>query len=258
MRPTDWLTVPLLLLWVTPTPVAAQVSTRWPQHSMDRPPPPVVSPAPPAAPGAPPSDAVVLFDGRDLSQWVGDSGQPAAWKVEHGYAEIVPESGNIHTRQGFGDCQLHVEWMAPVPPRGEGQERGNSGVYLMSRYEVQVLDSYDNRTYADGQAASVYGQYPPLANASRPPGEWQSYDIVFHRPRFDAQGKVLSPARLTVFHNGILVQDDVELSGPTANQRRPPYTAHPDELPLLLQNHGNPVRYRNIWVRPLSEQTDRQ
>jgi hypothetical protein len=201
---------------------------------------------------------MVLFDGRDLSQWVDDSGQAAHWKVEKGYAEIVPGSGNIHTRQGFGDCQLHVEWMAPVPPRGEGQERGNSGVYLMSRYEVQVLDSYDNRTYADGQAASVYGQYPPLANASRPPGEWQTYDIVFHRPRFDAQGKVLSPARLTVIHNGILVQDDVELSGPTANQRRPPYTAHADELPLLLQNHGNPVRYRNIWIRSLSEQADRQ
>ena len=258
MRPTGWLTVPLVLLWVTPTPVEAQVSTRWPQHSMDRPPPPVVSPAPPAAPGAPPSDALVLFDGRDLSQWVGDSGQPAAWKVEKGYAEVAPGSGNIHTRQGFGDCQLHVEWMAPVPPRGEGQERGNSGVYLMSRYEVQVLDSYDNRTYADGQAASVYGQYPPLVNASRPPGEWQTYDIVFHRPRFDAQGNVLSPARLTVFHNGVLVQDNVELSGPTANQRRPPYTAHADELPLLLQNHGNPVRYRNIWIRSLSEQTDRQ
>jgi hypothetical protein len=258
MRPTGWLTVPLLLLWVTPTPVAAQVSTRWPQHSMDRPAPPVVSPAPPAAPAAPPSDAVVLFYGRDLSQWVGDSGQAAPWKVEKGYVEIAPESGNIHTRRGFGDCQLHIEWMAPVPPRGEGQERGNSGVYLMSRYEVQVLDSYDNRTYADGQAAAVYGQYPPLVNASRPPGEWQSYDIVFHRPRFDAQGKVLSPARLTVFHNGILVQDDVELSGPTANQRRPPYAAHPDSLPLLLQNHGNPVRYRNIWVRPLSEQPDSQ
>lgn len=258
MRPTGWLTVPLLLLWVSPTLMTAQVSTRWPQHSMDRPPPPVVSPAPLAAPGAPPSDAVVLFAGRDLSQWVGDSGQAAAWKVENGYAEIAPESGNIHTRRGFGDCQLHVEWMAPVPPRGEGQERGNSGVYLMSRYEVQVLDSYDNRTYADGQAASVYGQYPPLANASRAPGEWQSYDIVFHRPRFDAQGKVLSPARLTVIHNGILVQDDVELSGPTANQRRPPYAAHADELPLLLQNHGNPVRYRNIWIRPLSEQADRQ
>jgi 3-keto-disaccharide hydrolase len=238
--------------------VAAQVSTRWPQHSMDRPAPPVVSPAPPAAPAAPPSDAVVLFYGRDLSQWADDSGQAARWKVEKGYVEVVPESGNIHTRQGFGDCQLHVEWMAPVPPRGEGQERGNSGVYLMSRYEVQVLDSYDNRTYADGQAAAVYGQYPPLVNASRPPGEWQSYDIVFHRPRFDAQGKVLSPARLTVIHNGILVQDDVELSGPTANQRRPPYTAHPDALPLLLQNHGNPVRYRNIWIRPLSEQPDSQ
>jgi hypothetical protein len=256
MRPAGWLTVPLVLLWVTP--VAAQGSTRWPQHSLDRPPPPVVSPARPGAPGAPPSDAVVLFDGRDLSQWVGDSGQAAPGKVENGYVEIAPGSGNLQTRRGFGDCQLHIEWMAPAPPHGDGQERGNSGVYLMGRYEVQVLDSYDNRTYADGQAAAVYGQYPPLVNASRPPGEWQSYDIIFHRPRFDGQGKLLSPARLTVLHNGVLVQDDVELSGPTAHQRRPPYAAHPDSLPLLLQNHGNPVRYRNIWVRPLSEQTDRQ
>lgn len=256
MKPIAWRIITIALLPAGPA--AAQVSTRWPQHSMDRPPPPVVSPAPVAMPTAPPSDAVVLFDGRDLAQWAGDSGQAAPWKVENGVIEIAPGSGNIHTRRGFGDCQLHVEWMAPVPPQGEGQERGNSGVYLMSRYEVQVLDSYDNRTYADGQAAAVYGQYPPLVNASRPPGEWQSYDIVFHRPRFDAQGKVLSPARLTVFHNGILVQDAVELSGPTAHQRRPPYTAHADELPLLLQDHGNPVRYRNIWVRPLSEQTDRQ
>lgn len=249
MRSTNWLPVPLLLLWVSP--VTAQVSTRWPQHSLDRPLPPVVTPPPPAAPGAPPSDAVVLFDGRDLSLWAGDSGQAAPWKVENGYAEIAPESGNIHTRRGFGDCQLHIEWMAPVPPHGDGQERGNSGVYLMGRYEVQVLDSYDNRTYADGQAAAVYGQYPPLVNASRPPGEWQSYDIVFHRPRFDAQGTLLSPARLTVLHNGVLVQDDVELSGPTAHQRRPPYSVHPDRLPLLLQNHENAVRYRNIWIRPI-------
>ncbi|HMA42720.1 MAG TPA: DUF1080 domain-containing protein [Gemmatimonadales bacterium] len=255
MRPTAWLPVPLALLAAVPA--TAQVSTRWPQHSMDRPQPPVVTPAPAGEPGAAPSDAVVLFDGKDLSRWAGDSGQAAPWKVENGYVEIAPGSGNIHTRQGFGDCQLHVEWMAPAPPHGEGQERGNSGVYLMSRYEVQVLDSYDNTTYPDGQAAAVYGQFPPLVNASRPPGQWQTYDIVFHRPRFDAQGKLLSPARLTVVHNGILVQDDVVLSGPTAHQRRPPYAAHPDSLPLLLQDHGNPVRYRNIWIRPLSEQVDR-
>jgi 3-keto-disaccharide hydrolase len=249
MRPSGWLLPTLAALAVPPA--AAQVDTRWPQHSLDRPQPPVVRPAPLDRPGAPPADAVVLFDGTALSQWAGDSGQAAAWKVEHGYAEVVPGTGNIHTRQAFGDCQLHVEWTAPLPPTGEGQERGNSGVYLMGTYELQVLDSYDNRTYPDGQAAAVYGQFPPLVNASRPPGAWQTYDIVFHRPRFDAQGQVEQPARLTVFHNGILVQDDVRLSGPTANQRRPPYTAHPDQPPLLLQNHGNAIRYRNIWIRSI-------
>lgn len=232
----------------------AQVSTRWPIHSMDRPQPPVVAPAPTARPDAPPADAVVLFDGTNLSQWDADSG-PARWKVDSGYVEVVGGSGSIHTKRGFGDCQLHVEWMAPTPPLGEGQERGNSGVYLMSRYEVQVLDSYDNPTYPDGQAAAVFGQYPPLVNASRPPGVWQSYDIVFHRPRFDVKGKLLRPARLTVLHNGVLVQDNVELSGPTAYQRRPPYTAHADTLPVLLQDHEFPVRYRNIWIRSLSEAT---
>lgn len=233
-------------------PAGAQVSTRWPIHSLDRPQPPVVAPAPAARPDAPPADAIVLFDGTDLSQWAADSG-PAEWKVDSGYMEIVAGSGAIHSKRGFGDCQLHVEWMAPFPPHGEGQERGNSGVYLMSRYEVQVLDSYDHTTYPDGQAAAVYGQFPPLVNASRPPGVWQTYDIVFHRPRFTAKGKLLQPARLTVLHNGVLVQDNVVLSGPTAHQRRPPYALHPDELPLLLQDHGNPVRYRNIWVRPIGD-----
>lgn len=246
-----WLLVPLVAGCASGA--VAQVSTRWPQHSMDRPQPAIVTPAPTDHPAAPPSDAVVLFNGTDLSGWVGDSGQAAPWKVEGGYAEVVPGSGSIHTRQGFGDCQLHVEWTAPVPPQGEGQERGNSGVYLMSTYEVQVLDSYDNTTYPDGQAAAVYGQFPPLVNASRPAGQWQTYDIVFHRPHFDAQGKVLQPARVTVFHNGVLVQDNVALSGPTAHQHRPPYHPHPDEMPLLLQNHGNAVRYRNIWIRGIDQ-----
>jgi len=151
----------------------------------------------------------------------------------------------------FGDVQLHIEWAAPNPPSGEGQERGNSGVYLMSTYEVQVLDSYHNVTYPDGQAAAIYGQYPPLVNASRPPGQWQSYDIVFHAPRFDASGRLVSPARATVFHNGVLVQDNVELSGPTAHGQRPPYKPQPEKLPLSLQDHGEPVRYRNIWIREL-------
>ncbi len=206
---------PLLFLAFAAGPAAAQDLGPWPQHSMDRPVPPVVTPAPAATPGAPPSDAVVLFDGQSLTGWETDSAKPAGWKVANGYMD--------------------------------------SGVFLMSRYEIQVLDSYQNRTYADGQAGAVYGQYPPLANASRPPGEWQSYDIVFRAPRFDASGKLLAPARVTVFHNGVLVQDDVALSGPTAHMRRPPYRVHPDRLPLLLQDHGVPVRYRNIWIRDLHE-----
>ena len=244
------------LLGVTPAtlafPAGAQVSTHWPIHSLDRPQPPVVAPGPTARPDAPPADAIVLFDGNDLSQWESDSG-PARWKVDSGFIEVVPGTGSMHTKRGFGDCQLHIEWMTPVPPHGEGQERGNSGVFLMGRYEVQVLDSYGNTTYPDGQAAAVYGQFPPLVNASRPPGVWQTYDIVFHRPRFNAKGKVLQPARFTVLHNGVLVQDNVMLSGPTAHQQRPPYSAHADELPLALQDHGNPVRYRNIWVRTLAD-----
>ena len=144
-----------------------------------------------------------------------------------------------------------MEWAAPVPARGSGQNRGNSGVFLMGRYEVQVLDSYQNVTYPDGQAGAIYGQYPPLVNASRPPGEWQTYDIFFRAPRFDARGLVATPARMTVIHNGILVQDNVVLLGPTSNQKRDPYEAHPDRLPIQLQDHGDPVRFRNIWIRDL-------
>ena len=246
---------PLAMLMAVAIPAAAQNLGPWPQHALDRPQPPVVMPAPADKPGAPPADAVVLFDGTDLSQWENDSGGAPGWKLGPGYVEVAPGAGDIRTKRPFGDCQLHVEWAAPVPPVGESQERGNSGVYLMSKYEIQVLDSYQNKTYPDGQAAALYGQYPPLVNASRPPGDWQTYDIVFHGPRFDASGKLLRPARVIVFHNGVLVQDDVVLSGPTANKRRPPYAAHPDKLPLLLQNHGNPVRYRNVWIRELAEQS---
>ena len=229
----------------------AQPSTRWPIHSPDRPTPRIVEPPAGAWTVAPPSDATVLFGGADLSRWVKDGGGPAAWKVENGYMEVVPNAGGIVSRDPFGDAQLHVEWMAPNPPDGAGQDRGNSGFFLMGQYEIQVLDSYDNVTYADGQAAAIYGQYPPLVNASRPPGEWQTYDIVFHRPRFDGSGKLSSPARMTVMHNGVLVQDNVVLSGPTAHQRRPPYEKHDDRLPVSLQDHGTRVRYRNIWIRDL-------
>ncbi|MHB8499804.1 MAG: 3-keto-disaccharide hydrolase [Candidatus Acidiferrales bacterium] len=239
----------------SPTILLGQVDTRWKQHDMNRPVPPVINPgtsSTQAEPGRPPSDATILFDGKDLSKWQHKDGTPAKWKVENGYAEIVHGTGYIYTKQSFGDCQLHVEFREPTPAHGESQERGNSGVFLMGLYEVQVLDSYENKTYADGQASALYGQYPPLVNASRPPGEWQWYDIVFHGPRFDPAGKLLRKAHVTVFHNGVLVQDNVELTGPTENGVRPPYKAHPEKLPLALQDHGDPVRFRNIWIRELN------
>ena len=241
-----------------PATMLAQNSTNplgpWPQHSRDRPAPPVVKPGAPALPVLPPADAVVLFDGTSLSKWVGANGAEPKWRVVDGAFEVVAGTGTLSTRDQFGDVQLHVEWMAPNPPKGTDQDRGNSGVFLMGKYEVQVLDSYNAATYADGQASALYGQYPPLVNASRPPGEWQSYDIVFHRPRFDASGKVISPARFTVFHNGILVHDNAALVGPTAHTTRPPYEAHPNRLPITLQDHGHPVRFRNIWLRDLEKQ----
>lgn len=247
---------PLLVMLLSASPVAGPAqgvpSIPWAPHDTTRPLPPVVRPASAPATSLPPSDAVVLFGGTDLSAWraARESG-PAGWRVVDGAVEVTPGRGDIETKQAFGDCQLHLEWMAPSPRRGEGQEPGNSGVFLMGRYEVQILDSYQNRTYADGTAGAVYGQYPPLANASRPPGEWQSYDIVFRRPRFDASGGLQTPAYATVLHNGVLVQDHVVLTGPTAHQRRPPYQAHPDHLPVRLQDHGQRVRFRNIWIRDL-------
>jgi Domain of Unknown Function (DUF1080) len=238
----------------TATICSAQVDPQWKIHDMDRPAPKVITPGTPSTPEAPgraPSDAIVLFDGKDLSHWAQKDGSNAKWKVENGYLEVVPKTGEIHTRAAFGDCQLHVEFAEPSPPKGESQDRGNSGVFLMGLYEIQVLDSYESKTYADGQAAAVYGQYPPLVNASRPPGQWQTYDIVFHGPRFDASGKVTRAAHVTVLHNGVLVQDNVELTGPTAHKQRPPYQAHPEKLPLVLQDHGHPVHFRNIWIRDL-------
>ncbi|HYV98899.1 MAG TPA: DUF1080 domain-containing protein [Gemmatimonadaceae bacterium] len=242
----------LTLLAFTPIVSAAQSPLgSWPQHSKDRPKPPIVTPGRSNLPLPPPADATVLFDGSSLAQWGDANGGPAKWKIVDGAMEVVAGTGSLVTRASFGDVQLHIEWMAPNPPHGEDQDRGNSGVFFMGKYELQVLDSYGNITYADGQAGALYGQFPPLVNASRPPGEWQSYDVVFHRPHFDASGKVTAPARFTVFHNGVLVQDNMELVGPTANMRRPPYEAHADKLPLSLQDHGHPVRFRNIWVREL-------
>ena len=235
----------------------AQPDPNWLAHDRDRPLPPVVQPghaSTPSQPGQPPSDAIVLFDGKDLDSWAALNGTPTQWIVRDGYMECVSGSGYIRTVQNFGDCQLHVEWAAPTPAEGEGQGRGNSGVFFgRDRYEIQVLDSYQNKTYADGSAGSVYVQYPPLVNATRPPGEWQSYDVVWTAPRFDAEGKLLAPAHMTAFHNGVLIQNHVELTGPTGWLGRAPYRAHPEKLPISLQDHGNPVRYRNIWVRPLGK-----
>lgn len=227
----------------------------WEVHSMERPNPEKITPATASTQeeaGQAPSDAVVLFDGKDLSEWQTPSGDPAPWKVENGYFEVVPGTGTIQTKKGFGDVQLHIEWQAPNPPKGEGQDRGNSGVFFMDgRYEVQVLDSYNSDTYADGQASALYGQYPPAVNATREPGKWQTYDIIFQRPRFDANGNVTEPARVTVLHNGVLTQNNRRLTGPTGHHARPPYEAHADALPIALQDHDHPVRFRNVWLRNL-------
>ena len=235
--------------------VTAQGPGEWAIHDEKRPQPRVVEPGTASTaeqPGRPPSDATLLFDGKDLSLWRAQkTGAAASWKVEHGYVEVVPGSGGIQTTASFGDCQLHIEWAAPSPPVGSGQDRGNSGVFLMGQYEVQVLDSYQSQTYPDGQAAALYGQYPPLVNATRAPGQWQSYDIVFRAPRFGADGALTRPARMTVLHNGVVVQDARELTGPTAHKARPAYQAHAAKLPLGLQDHDHPVRYRNIWIREL-------
>ncbi len=199
----------------------------------------------PGAPGEHPGDAIVLFDGKDMSQWVdGDD-----WKVQDGY--VITARHDIHTKQAFGDCQLHVEWATPEEITGSGQGRGNSGVFLMSLYELQVLDSYDNSTYPDGQAGAIYKQQPPLANVCRKPGEWQTYDIIFSAPRFDNDGKLVKPAYITALQNGVLIQNHFEIQGATSYTEAPKYTAHPAKMPLLLQYHNNKVRFRNIWIREL-------
>lgn len=243
------------LLLVAAAVVNAQPGPDWLIHDRNRPLPPVVDPgtaSTPEKPGRPPSDAIVLFDGADLRHWVSMDGTPARWVVRDGFMERAPGAGDIRTERNFGDSQLRVEWAAPTPVSGAGQGRGNSGVFFgLNRYEVQVLDSHQNTTYADGSAGAIYGQRPPLVNASRSPGQWQTYDIIYTAPRFDADGNLLSPARITAFHNGVLIQNNVELTGPTPWLVRPPYSAHPEKLPIALQDHGNPVRFRSIWVREL-------
>jgi hypothetical protein len=223
------------------------------QHDAHRPKPPVVEPLERNEPAPVPKDAVILFDGSNLDAWQSTRGGPAGWKVSGGVLEVVPGAGAIRTKAKFGSIQMHIEWASPNPPNGKGQDRGNSGVFLMGLYELQVLDSYRADTYADGQAGAIYGQFPPLFNASRAPGEWQSYDIAFRRPRFDSEGKVLEPARVTLLHNGILVQNNEELLGETSWLKWLPFEPTIDHGPIELQDHGHPVRFRNIWLRTLPE-----
>ena len=223
-------------------------------HDGTRPQPPKVDAGTPSTqddPGTPPSDAVVLFDGSDLSAWQSGDGKEAPWVVEDGALVIKPGSGTIRTKEEFGDCQLHLEFAAPDPPKGQDQGRGNSGVMFFGQYEIQVLDCYDNLTYPDGTVAAIYGQYPPMVNAARPPGKWQTYDIIFEAPRFKDDGEVETPAYVTMLHNGVLVHNHTPLLGSVAFRAVGQYHPHGPEGPLVLQDHGNPVRFRNIWVRPI-------
>ncbi len=228
---------------------------RWHVHDPARPQPTIISGVAGDdgdQPGRPPSDAIVLFDGSDARKWESlTKGGPIPWIVADGVLEVVPGSGDIRTTERFGDCQLHVEWASPAPRTGKGNDQGNSGVRFFGIYEVQVFDSYHGGIYADGQAAAVYGQTPPLVNASRKPGVWQVYDILFTAPRFEGE-KLTSPAFVTVFHNGVAVQNHTPILGPTRYRSRLPYVPHGPEGFLSLQEHGNPVRYRNIWVRRLA------
>lgn len=230
---------------------------KWRVHDANRPLPPVVTPGTPSTqeqPGKAPSDAIVLFDGSDLSHWLTRDRQgnirPAAWKVENGYIEVMPRSGSIFSKEKFGDCQIHIEWATPAEITGSGQGRGNSGIMIMGRYEIQVLDSYENITYADGQAGAMYGQYPPRVNASRPPGEWQTYDIIFEAPKFEGS-KLVKKAYVTVFHNGVLLHHRQPFLGQVVWKQVATYQPHESEGHLLLQDHGDKVRFRNIWVRRL-------
>jgi hypothetical protein len=210
--------------------------------------PPVVTPG---EGGGAPSDAIILFNGSNLDEWTGENGHEVKWTLSDGILTVKPGSGNIYTKRNFGDCQLHIEWRTPEMVSGEGQGRGNSGIFLQNLYEVQVLDSYHNRTYSNGQAGALYKQSIPLVNASKKPGEWQTYDIIFMAPRFSGSGMILIPGRITVLHNGILIQNNVEIHGTTEYIGSPRPVAHDAKGPLQLQEHGNEVSYRNIWIREL-------
>ena len=232
-----------------------QPDGKWKVHDINRPHPPVVAPGPASpTPPAPPADATVLLGkGEDLSAWQMMKGEPVTWIMKDG---VLPTGkGMIRTKAEFTDFQLHVEFATPSEVKGDSQGRGNSGVFLLGRFEIQVLDSYQNKTYPDGQAAALYGQHPPLVNASRPPGEWQTYDIVFTAPRFTTSGTVEKPAVVTVLHNGVVVHNAQPFWGPTTHRRIDPYAPDNAKGPIALQDHGNPVSYRNIWIRPLVPQS---
>ena len=228
----------------------------------------------PGKKGAPPSDAIILFDGSSLDKWQktffeysGSMAEyhewlpslkegpyvtaPADWKLEEGDLVVVPGTGHLVTKELFGDVQLHIEWLTPKDIAKKSQDYSNSGIFLMGLYEIQILNSFDNETYSNGQAGAIYKQHIPLVNATKPPGNWQEFDIIFSAPKFSNSGNVLNPARITVFHNGVLIQNNVYLTGPTCYIGQAYYVKHPEKLPILLQNHGNPVRFRNIWVRKL-------
>ncbi len=234
----------------TDTPM--QPNGKWHVHDPNRPKPPVVAPGKLFSQMAnAPEDAVVLFDGKDLSKWRAGKGGDVKWKVENGYMETT--SDVIWTKDEFGDFQLHLEFATPSEVKGSGQGRGNNGVNIFGRYEIQVLDSYNNETYADGQASAIYGQTPPRVNASRPPGEWQTYDIIFEAPRFDEKGELIKKAHITVLHNGLVVHHRQEIWGQTNHRSVGTYKGAKEKGPIQLYEHGNPVRFRNIWIRPLGE-----
>lgn len=229
--------------------------TQWHVHDGKRPQPPVVKPAETFSHLAPaPGDAVVLFDGKDLSKWEDGGGQAPKWKVENGFMEVAPKTGSIRTKQKFADFQLHLEFATPAKVEGSSQGRGNSGVLMNGIYEVQVLDSYNNKTYPDGQAGALYGYTPPLVNASKPPGEWQTYEIIFESPRWDASGKLTKKANVTVIHNGVLLHHKREYLGHSPHRANGNYDKpHAPEVYIELQDHANPMRFRNIWVRSIGE-----
>ena len=240
----------LLLMLTTTTSAADRDDVKAHKiHSKDRPKPEKVDPGPYPGPQPAPSDAVVLFDGSGLSKWQHDDGSAAKWRVVDGVMEVNVKTGYLGTKQSFGDCQLHIEFRTNTHKDKSGQDSGNSGVFFGKRYEVQVLNTYKNTTYADGMCGALYGQYPPLVNATRGPSEWQTYDIFYDRPRFK-DGKVVEKAQFTVVHNGVLIQNHETLTGPTAHKKRPAYKPH-GKLPIRLQDHGSPVQYKNIWVREL-------